>query len=211
MVAHVLQLRLALLRGAVRGAHPIRAALGLLATIAATIVVGMAVLRLADGSREVAHSVIVLGSAAVFLAFLLGPVLIGAGDQLDPRRFAVFGVDDRKLPGALALATVVSVPSVALIAVAVCIAIVVTGFGAPWPVTVLATVIGVGCTLLAARIGMAVGALLLPERRSRELTALFVLAVIVVAFPVAVYFASQAWDTAVPAALATATAVAGAT
>lgn len=198
MAAHVLRLRLALLAGALRGPHPVRAVLGLIATVAVTIAVSSAVLRLADGPVETAESVIVLGGAAVFLAFLAGPVLIGAVDQLDPRRFAVFGVDARQMPWVLATGALVSVPSAAVVTVGVSVCIVGIRFGAPWPLAVLSTMIGVAATIVAARIGMAAGAMLLPERRSRELTALFALAVIVVAFPVAVYVASLEWAGMVP-------------
>ncbi|REJ04346.1 hypothetical protein DY023_15720 [Microbacterium bovistercoris] len=211
MVAHVLRLRLALLAGSLRTGHPVRTVAGLLAVAALTVATCVAVLSLSDGTLQTARSVIVLGGAAVFLAFLLGPVLVGTSDQLDPRKFAVFGVDERRMPWMLALASVISIPSAALIAVGVCVMIVGIGFGAPWPVAVLSTLLGVAVAIVAARIGMAVSALLLPERRSRELTALFALALIVIAFPVAVFFASMAWDGAVPQAVATATSIIGVT
>ncbi|UJP10614.1 hypothetical protein L2X99_02755 [Microbacterium sp. KUDC0406] len=211
MVAHVLRLRLALLAGSLRTGRPVRTILGLLVVAALTAATCAAVLSLGDGPLDTARSVIVLGGAAVFLAFLLGPVLIGTNDQLDPRKFAVFGVDERRMPWTLGLASAISVPSAALLAVGVCVMIVGIGFGVPWPVAVLSTLLGVAVTMVAARIGMAVSALLLPERRSRELTALFALALIVIAFPVAVFFASMAWDGAVPTAVATATAIVGMT
>lgn len=166
-----------------------------------TAVVCAAVLSLADAPVAVARTVIVLGSAALLLGFLVGPILVGAIDQLDPRRFGVFGVDEKQMPWILALASFVSVPSAALVAVNVCVCIVAISLGAPWPIAVLMSILGVLSTLLAARIGMAVNALLLPERRSRELTALFALAVIVIAFPVAVFLASLEWDGHVPAAV----------
>jgi ABC-2 type transport system permease protein len=58
---------------------------------------------------------------------------------------------------------------------------------------------------------MALNALLLPERRSRELTALFALAVVVIAFPVAVFLASLEWNGRVPDAVAAATGIVGLT
>jgi ABC-2 type transport system permease protein len=81
--------------------------------------------------------------------------------------------------------------------------------GAPWPLAVLMTVVGLLSTVLTARIGMAINALFLPERRSRELTALFALALIIIAFPVAVFFASMRWDGHVPGSLETLTTVFG--
>lgn len=106
------------------------------------------------------------------------------------------------MPWTLGLAAIVSVPSLALIAVAVCFVITLVELGAPPAIAVLTATLGVCSLAIAARIGMAMTALLLPERRSRELTALFALAVIVVAFPAAVFLASLEWDGRVPDAVA---------
>ncbi len=197
--------------GALRGERAVRTVVGLVVLVAVTVVVCMAVLSLADAPLPAARTVIVLGGAAVLLGFLFGPVLTGTTDQLDPRRFGVFGVEVAHMPWILALGALVSVPSFALIAVAVCVGIVLTELGTPWPISALASAAGAVAAIIAARIGMATSALLLPERRSRELTALFVLAVVVVAFPVAIFFASLEWDGQVPGAVAVATTVVGLT
>lgn len=209
MAAHVLRLRFALLLGSLRGDRRIRTLVTFGAVIAVTVVVCLAVFSLATAPVPVAHAVTVLGGAALFLGFLVGPILVGAVDQLDPRRFAVFGVDERRMPGVLALASFVSVPSLALLAVYISVCIVAIEDGAPWPLAVLMALVGVVTTMLVSRIGMALNALLLPERRSRELTALFALALIVIAFPVAVFFGSLRWDGHVPDALATLSTVFG--
>lgn len=195
--------------GGLRGERVMRTVAGLIVLIAATVVVCIAVLSLADAPLPVASTILVLGCAAALLGFLLGPVLTGTTDQLDPRRFGVFGVDVPHMPWILALGSLVSIPSFALMAVAVCLVIVLTELGAPWPVAVLVGATGVLSTAIAARIGMATSALLLPERRSRELTALFVLAVVVIAFPVAVFLASMEWDGQVPDAVAAASSALG--
>lgn len=211
MVAHVLRLRLALLAGALRGARPLRTVIAFLATAAVTVVVCIAVLGLGSAPEPAARAVLVLGSAATLLAFLVAPMLTGAVDQLDPRRFAPFGVDEKTMPWILALASLVSVPSAALIAVAVCVAVVAIGAGIPAIVAIVVCLLAAFFTALAARIGMALSATLLPERRSRELTVLFTIPVIVVAFPVAAYFASMKWDGRVPQAVQSATDVIAAT
>ena len=211
MAAHVLRLRVALLLGALCGERRIRALLSFGAVVAVTVVVCVAVFSLGDASVPVARAVTVLGGAAVLLGFLVGPLLVGAVDQLDPRRFAVFGVDERTMPWVLMLASLVSVPSLALLAVYVSVCIVAIGAGAPWPLAVLMSLLGLFTTALIARIGMALNALLLPERRSRELTALFALALIVIAFPVAVFLGSLRWDGEVPPSIATLTSVIGVT
>lgn len=202
MAAHVLRLRAALLIGSLRGERRVRTLVMLAVVVVLTAVVCAAVLSLDDAPVAVARTVIVLGSAALLLGFLVGPILVGAVDQLDPRRFAVFGVDERQMPWILALASLISVPSLALIAVNISVCIVAIRVGAPAGIAVLMSIVSLLSTVLSARIGMAVNALLLPERRSRELTALFALAVIVIAFPVAVFLASLKWDGQVPAAVA---------
>lgn len=199
MVAHVLRLRLDLLAGALRGERLGRSIVALVATIAVTIVFCIAVIGLGDAPLATARTVAVLSAAAAFLAFFLAPMITGTPDQLDPRRFAPFGVDERRMPWILALASLVSVPSFALIAVSVCFVITAVALGVDWPVAALAGLVGVVSTALVARIGMAISAIALPERRSRELTVLFTIPVIVIAFPVAAYFASLKWDGQVPA------------
>ena len=209
MAAHVLRLRFALLLGSLRGDRRVRALVTFGAVIAVTVVVCIAVFSLVDAPVPVARAVTVLGGAALLLGFLVGPILVGAADQLDPRRFAVFGVDERKMPGVLTVAALISVPSLALLAVYISVCIVAIGAGTPWPLAVLATIVTVITTVLVSRIGMAINVLLLPERRSRELTALFALALIVIAFPVAVFLGSLRWDGHVPASLAVLTTAAG--
>lgn len=211
MAAHVLRLRAALLIGALRGERRVRTIGGLVVLVSLTAVVCAAVLSLDDAPVAVARSVIVLGSAAILLGFLIGPILVGTTDQLDPRRFAVFGVDERRMPWILAVAAFLSVPSLAVMAVYVCVCILAIQHGTPWPVAVPMTILAVATTVLSARIGMAVNALVMPERRSRELTSLFALALIVVAFPVAVFFASLRWDDDVPGAVSSITATVGLT
>lgn len=195
--------------GAFRGERAVRTIVSLLALTAVTVAVCLAILSLADAPLPVARTVLVLGGAATFLGFLLGPILTGATDQLDPRRFGVFGVNERRMPWILAVASLISVPSFALLAIIVCSSIVAVELGTPWPAAVLTAFLRLLASTVAARIGMALCALLLPERRSRELTALFVLAVVVVAFPVAVFFASLEWDGQVPAAVAAVSTVIG--
>ncbi|WP_337003998.1 MULTISPECIES: hypothetical protein [unclassified Microbacterium] len=209
MAAHVLRLRVALLLGSLRGDRRVRTLVTFGAVIAVTVVVCIAVFSLAGAPVPVARAVTVLGGAALLVGFLIGPILVGAVDQLDPRRFAVFGVDERTMPGVLTLAAFVSVPSFALLAVYISVCIVAVGAGTPWPLAVLATIVSVITTVLISRIGMAINALLLPERRSRELTALFALALIVIAFPVAVFLGSLRWDGHVPESLAVLTTASG--
>lgn len=204
MAAHVLRLRIALLFGALRGdvRHMVRVALGLLVLAGATAAGCWALSSMADADTEVVLAVTVLGGSAVTLGFALAPLIGAADDPLDPRRFALVGLPRGPLAAVLAVAGLISVPVLAVLALAVADAVVWAQHGVPWPAVAVSVVVGVlTCTLLA-RVCMAVASLFLSERRSRELSGLFLLAVLVVVVPVGVFLASLEWDGAVPTQLA---------
>ncbi|GGH40147.1 hypothetical protein [Microbacterium album] len=206
MVAHVLRLRLALLLGALRG--PVvrtawrAAGVVLLVVVVAAVCTGT--LSLVDASTPVAFALLVLAGAAIVVSFAVGPVVAGAVDPLDPRRFAVLGLQPRPLAGTLALASLVSMPALAVIAFDVCAAIVWSAHGVPVFVSVLTAILHVATCVLLARLSMAFGASVLRTRRTRELSGLFVLGVVVVLVPVVVFLSSLEWGGRVPSALATA-------
>ncbi|SFS07839.1 ABC-2 type transport system permease protein [Microbacterium sp. cf046] len=204
MAAHVLRLRIALLLGALRGdaAHVRRTILGIILLIGATGVACWALLTLRDAATDVAQAVIVLGGAAVTLGFALAPLIAGATDPLDPRRFVVLGLPSGRLAAVLAAAGFISVPTFALLAVSVCAAIVWAEHGVPGLVGGVGVLLGVATCVLLARVCMALTALFLRERRSRELSGLFALAILVVVVPVGVFFASLEWGGRVPTQLA---------
>ena len=211
MVAHVLRLRTALLFGALRGDRRAvaRSVTALVLLVAATVAACVAVLSLDDASTDVARVVIVLGGSAITLGFVLTPIVAGMEDPLDPRRFAVFGLAPRPLAGTLALAGLISAPVIALIAISVCTTITWAAHGVPVVVGIISAVLAVLTCALFARVCMALTALYLRERRSRELSGLFVLAIAVVVVPVGVFFASLDWNDAVPTQLSQAITVLG--
>lgn len=187
MVAHVLRLRLALAWGSLRGPRRAGVVAALLAVVAATAALCVAVLSLRDATATVAAGTLAAGSVVSLLGFLLVPLLAGATDPLDPRRFAVFGLSPRRVPALLALAAPLSVPHLALLAVLLCAAVVAAGYGVPlWAVITLAVLMD-AAHLLAARVSMAAGALLYPERRPRARSAaLLTIVTMLAAVPVAV-------------------------
>lgn len=200
MAAHLLRLRLALLVGAARGSggHSARMLGGLALLVAATVAACWALLTLRDASTGVSLVVTVLGGSAVTLGFALAPLIGAADDPLDPRRFALLGLSRSRLTAALAAVGLVSVPTLALTALAVCAAIVWVEQGAPVVVAVAGAALGILTCSLLARVCMAVAALFLRDRRSRELSGVFLLAVLVVVVPVGVFLASLEWRGAVP-------------
>lgn len=203
MVARLLRLRLASLLGAVRGdrRHVLRMATGFVLLAAATSAAGVAILSLRDASDAAAHVVTVLGGSAITLGFAVAPLVLGAVDPLDPRRFAVLGLPPARLAGALAVTGLLSVPIVLVLVLAVCAAVMWRAHGASPGLGAASVVLSVlTCTLLA-RVSEAVAALVVRERRSRELTGLFLVGVLVVVVPVGVFLASLEWRGAVPVQL----------
>lgn len=200
MAAHILRLRIALLLGALRGdvRHVVRILSGLVLLAAATVAVCWAILTLREAPVEEALAVTALGGSAVTLGFALAPVFAAVEDPLDPRRFALFGLPAGRLAVVLAVAGLISVPIMVLVSVAVSAAVVWEEHAVRTPVTVAGMALGVLTCVLLARVCMALASLHLRERRSRELSGVFVLVVLVVVVPVAVFLASLEWDGTVP-------------
>ena len=203
MVAHVLRLRFDLLIGALRGdrRRAARMILGLVVVVAAVVGVFIAAARLRGVDLAVADTVAVIAGSALVLGFFAAPLVGGLDDQLDPRRFAVFGMSGGAAAGAILVAGVVSIPVLTLIAVGVAVTGLWTAHGASAPLTVFAVVLGVVTCMLAARIGLALAGLALRGHRTRELSGLLLVAVLVIVVPVVVFFVSLEWDGAVPSAL----------
>lgn len=208
MVAHLLRLRLDLLVGTLRARDRARRIAAFCAAVAATVLVCMFVLALREESAVVAGAVMTLGASALFLGAVVLPVVAGARDPLDPRRFRVFGVEPHRMPVRIAVASLVSVPGVAVIAVAACTGVLAAFHGAPGTAAIVLPAAGAASILLAGRIGLAISAVL-PQRRPRELTVVLLLIAVVVCVPVAIFFAAESWNQRIPDSVSAATVALG--
>lgn len=213
MAAHVLRLRLDLLLGTFRGdaRHRARAVAGLIAVAAAIGAVAWGILQLRAADHDVASTVTVIGGAAVTVAFFVTPLLGGPEDPLDPRRFAVFGMSPLPLAGVVLLASLVSAPVIALIVLGGFLVVLWTAQGVAIGVGVVSVVLGILGCVLAANIAFALSSRVLRQRRSRELTGLFLVALLVVVVPVVVFLASLEWEGEVPTQLTEALGILSAT
>lgn len=203
MVAHLLRLRFDLLVGALRGdaRHVARVLVAAAVLVAAVAGVFVGTDRLQSAGVEVAAAVTVVAGSALTLGIVAAAFMGGIDDQFDPRRFAVLGMSPLFAAFATLAAGIVSVPVIALIAVGVAVARLWIGLGATAPMAVLGAALGVATCLLAAKVALALAGLVLPVRRSRELTAVFLVAVLVLVIPVVLFFASLEWNGRVPSAL----------
>lgn len=176
--------------------------LGLVLLAAAVVAAAWALLSMRDGDPNEFRAVVVLAGSALTLGFVLAPVIVGVDDPLDPRRFAVLALRPRALAGILGVAGLISIPVTALTALAITAAVVWDAQGAPWIACAASVVVGVVTCVLSARVFLALTSLFIRERRSRELTGLFGLAVVVLLVPAVVFVASLEWDGAVPREIA---------
>lgn len=202
MVAHVLRLRLDLLVGALRGdrRHTVRTLVGAAVIAVVVAAVCVAAWRLHASSEDAAFAVTMVAASALTLGIFATALVGGVDDQLDPRRFAVVGASPREIAAVTLLASAISVPALALIVVAVALSALWTDRGAPAGVSIVSAVLGVLTCLLLAKIGLALASMV-RDRRSRELTGVFLIALIVVVVPVVVFLASLQWTQGVPSAL----------
>ncbi|MBF4560600.1 hypothetical protein ITJ43_00395 [Microbacterium sp. VKM Ac-2870] len=203
MVAHVLRLRLDLLVGALRGERRqrVRTIFGFVLVALAVGAVCAATARLGSSSEGAAFAVTIVATSALTLGFFVTALVGGIDDQLDPRRFAVLGASPRETAWVTLLASTISVPVLALVVVAVALGALWARHGTPVGLIVLSSIVGVLTCMLLAKIALAIGGIL-HDRRSRELTGIFLIAVIVVVVPVVVFLASLEWTDGVPSALA---------
>ncbi|MET3162715.1 UNVERIFIED_ORG: ABC-2 type transport system permease protein [Arthrobacter sp. UYEF10] len=120
MVAHLLRLKLTLLRNGLRRSpwQLVGLAIGGLYAlgIVGALVVALVLLRRAD--PELAHTAVVLGGSAAVLGWALIPVAVSAVDMtLDPARFSTFAVPMRQLLTGLALGGLIGIPGFATLLV----------------------------------------------------------------------------------------------
>jgi len=203
VVAHLLRLRLDLLLGAVRGdvRHKVRIVAMSVLLVAVVVLVGWALVGLEEAPAEIASVVTVIGAAAVTTGFFIAPLLGGPDDPLDPRRFAPFGLEPRPLAGAVLVASIVSAPVLAVIAVTVSLSMLWAAHGVPVVAGILSALLGIVTCLLLARVAHALFGRLIRQRRSRELTGVLLIGLVVVIVPLVVFFSSLEWRGRVPSQL----------
>ena len=158
---------------------------------ALVVTVGLVALRFAD--IELARTIVVVGGSLVVLGFLLVPLVFGADDTIDPRKFSLFGMPNRTLAIGLAAAAFVGVP--ALVIALIGVAQIITWSRGPLSIVfalVTAVVIVITC-VLGARVTTGIATLLLATRRAREATGLIALVVLGALSPLVVLMVTVNW------------------
>ncbi|MCU1443662.1 MAG: transporter permease [Cryobacterium sp.] len=196
MVAQFLGLKLRLLANLFRRSpwQVVGVVVGLLYGIAlATVLVVILVrLRYVDDIELVRDGMILAGSAVV-LGFLLLPLVFRIDDSMDPRAFALLGIRNSQLSLGLAVAALIGVPALTL--ASVLLGSVYTwsrGFGETTIALLCALLLLATCTL-ASRVSTSIAAFLLSTRRSRELSGILGILVLVMIAPVVVLVLNIDW------------------
>jgi ABC-2 type transport system permease protein len=186
MVAQLLRLRVDLLAGAFRGGTR-RTVLVVLATLAA-LALALWAATVAGSLRDVdvvgARGVLVPVGALALLGCTVVAFVLGSRDQLDPRRYSVFGIGRRDLAVGLGLAGLVGVPVLAVAVLAV-------GQVAAWDrgagttlVAVVAAVLAVATAALLIRVAGALGSRFVPRMHGRTTARVVAVVVVVLLVPV---------------------------
>ncbi|MBG6240075.1 ABC-2 type transport system permease protein [Mycetocola sp. CAN_C7] len=196
MVAQLLGLRLQLLaNGFRRSAWQILGVVfGTVAGIGLIVVIGSGLVALRFAPDELTRNLLVIAGSFVVLGFVLLPLVFGVDDDMDPRRFALFGIQPRQLSTGLMVAALVSVPSAVIF--------ILSGFTvATWSrgvlpaiFAVISAALAVATCVLAARVMTALASLLLATRRSRELTGVIGTLVLVLIAPAVILLSSVDWS-----------------
>ena len=172
MVAHLVRLKLALLRNTLRRStgQLVGLIVGLLygAFLVTVLLTGVVALRF-EGSVELTATVLVLGGSALLLAWALIPVLVfGVDPTVDPARFATFGVNRRELAVGLIVAGLVSVPAV-VTALALLATVIAWSRGpGALSLAILLAPVALLTAVLASRVTTAWAGAVLRSRRGRD-------------------------------------------
>lgn len=174
MAAHLVSLKLHLLRGGLRG-KPWRVAGAVLAGLwvlymLVLAVAGLVALRFLPA--DTAGAAVTVAGAAALLGWALLPVLaFGADATLDPRRFAPFGLTSRQLVPGLLLSGFVGLPGAATVVTALATVITWSRGVGPALVALGAAVVGALTCVAASRATTTLASGLVARRRSREIAA----------------------------------------
>ena len=142
---------------------------------------------------DLARDAVVTAGSIIVLGFLVLPLVFGVDDVLDPRRFSLFGIPNRRLAGALAVSALVGVPSLVICVVAAAQIVTWSRGFVPALFAVAAALLVVATCLLGARVTTSVAAFLLATRRARETTGLIALIALVSISPVIVLLTGVDW------------------
>lgn len=189
MVAHLLRLKLILVRNGLRRstAAIVGMVIGLLyGGFFLVLALVMLVSLRFQADLELVQVVAVLGGAALMLGWAVLPVLLfGVDPTLDPGRFATFAIPERTLAAGLVLAGLVGLPGLATLLLGLGAVVMWSRGPVPLVVALVAVPCAVFTCVLLSRIVTAAASAVLASRRGRDAAGVGAFFAIVVMVPAA--------------------------
>ncbi len=196
MVAQFLGLKLRLLGNLFRRSpwQVIGMAIALLYGVGAAFVamLGLFALRLVD--VDLARSIVVVAGSLIVLGFLLVPLVFGADDTLDPRKFSLLGLTNARLADGLAASAFLGVPALVISLIAIAQITTWSRGVAPIIFALAGAVVIVITCILGARVTTTIATILLATRRAREATGLVALVVLGSLSPIVAVMITVDWQ-----------------
>ena len=163
--------------------------------LAACVAVAIASLR--SSTPDIARVVLSMMGSAMLLAFTLLPIVFGVDDPLDPRRFRLYGVPSGRLARGIAVAALVSVPTLFVSMIGVAQVIVWSKDPGPAAMAVAAAVLTVPMCVLTARISGGLAASFLSSRRARDVAGVGLAVLTAILAAILALMASADWQSQV--------------
>jgi ABC-2 type transport system permease protein len=154
-------------------------------------VAGLVALLLAE--VELAQSIVVVAGSLIVLGFLLVPLVFGADDTIDPRKFSLFGIPNGRLAAGLAAAAFVGVPALVIAIISAAQVVTWSRDGEAVTFAVLSAVLIVVTCVLGSRVTTTVATVLLSTRRAREATGLIALVLVSALSPLIAVMVTVNW------------------
>lgn len=195
MVAQILRLKLILLANSFRRTpwQVVGLVLGLFYGIGTAIFLVASLVALRYSDVDVAGPIVVVFGSVSLVIFALLPLVLGIDDILDPRRFSLFGISNTTLATSIGLASLLSAPAIVITIIA--IAQTVTWSDAPQArgLSIVAAIVIIITAVLSSRISTTLASFLLSSRRSRDVSTIVVIALIIAFSPLIAVLASVDW------------------
>ena len=187
MVAHLVRLKLHLLRNGLR--RSVAAIVGMVIGLVygggfvVLALIGLVAVR-AQGDVELSRTVVVVGGSALMVGWSVLPIILfGVDPTLDPTRFATFAVRERTLAVGLVLTALVGLPGAATVLLVLGSLVAGSWSIASTLVAILGGLVGLLTCVLLSRIVTAAASAILATRRGRDVAGVAGLLLFVVAGP----------------------------
>ena len=196
MVAQILRLKLLLLANSFRRTpwQVVGLVFGLLYGIGTAVFLAASLVALRFVDAEIARPIVVVFGALVIVIFTVLPLLLGIDDLLDPRRFSLFGLSNTTLATSIGIASLLSAPAIVITIIAIAQTATWSRDPTAFGLSIVSAVLIVITCVLSARISTTLAGYLVSTRRSRTISSVVGVALLIAAVPLIVLIASVDWS-----------------